>query len=90
MAGASKNSRTTVATQKFECPECGGEIVMKTLYENGRLRNVAECSKCKLTKRRPKDFRKYIPYNDHINPAGQSTRLCGIFFVLKHIENRTN
>lgn len=58
MAGASKNSRTTVATQKFECPECGGEIVMKTLYENGRLRNVAECSKCKLTKRRPKDFRK--------------------------------
>ena len=41
-----------------ECPECGGEIVMKTLYENGRLRNVAECSKCKLTKRRPKDFRK--------------------------------
>ena len=58
MAGSSKNSRTTVATQKFECPECGGEIVMKTLYENGRLRNVAECSKCKLTKRRPKDFRK--------------------------------
>ena len=44
MAGASKNSRTTVATQKFECPECGGEIVMKTLYENGRLRNVAECT----------------------------------------------
>ena len=35
MAGASKNSRTTVATQKFACPDCGGEIVMKTLYEAG-------------------------------------------------------
>lgn len=58
MAGASKNSRTAVATQKFICPNCSGEIVMKTLYENGRLRNVAECSGCKLTKRRPKDFRK--------------------------------
>ena len=42
MAGASKNSRTTVTTHKFECPDCRGELVMKTLYENGRLRNVAE------------------------------------------------
>ena len=58
MAGASKNSRTTVATQKFACSDCGGEIVMKTMYENGRLRNLAECSKCKRTERRPKDFRK--------------------------------
>lgn len=58
MAGASKNSRTTVATQKFTCSDCGGEIVMKTMYENGRLRNLAECSKCKRTERRPKDFRK--------------------------------
>ena len=57
MAGASKNSRTTVATQKFICPDCGGEINMKTIYENGRLRNVAECSKCKRTERRPKDFK---------------------------------
>ena len=56
MAGASKNSRTTVATQKFACPDCGGEIAMKTLYEAGKLKNVAECSKCKRTERRPKDF----------------------------------
>ena len=57
MAGASKNSRTTVATQKFICPDCGGEIVRKTLYEGGRLKNIAECSKCKRTERRPKDFK---------------------------------
>lgn len=56
MAGASKNSRTASSTHKFLCP-CGGEIVMKTLFENGRLRNVAECSKCKRVERRPKDFK---------------------------------
>lgn len=53
---ASKNSRTTVTTQKFLCP-CGGEIIMKTLYETGRIKNIAECSKCKRTERRPKDFK---------------------------------
>ena len=57
MAGASKNSRTTVATQKFMCPDCGAEIVMKTILQNGRLKNVAECSKCKRVERRPKDFK---------------------------------
>ena len=57
MAGASKNSRTTVATQKFICPDCGGEIEMKTMFENGRLRNIAVCQKCKRTERRPKDFK---------------------------------
>jgi len=57
MAGASKNSRTTVATQKFICPDCGGEILMKTTVENGRIKNIAECSKCKRTERRPKDFK---------------------------------
>ena len=56
MAGASKNSRTTVTTQKFLC-SCGGEIEMKTKLENGRLKNYAECSKCKRTERRPKDFK---------------------------------
>jgi hypothetical protein len=53
---ASKNARTTITTQKFLC-SCGGEIVMKTLFENGRQKNVAECEKCKRTERRPKDFR---------------------------------
>jgi transcription elongation factor Elf1 len=52
----SKNARTTVTTHKFTC-SCGGEIVMKTLFESGRLKNVAECEKCKRTERRPKDFR---------------------------------
>ena len=57
MAGAaSKNSRTTVATHKFFC-SCGGEVIMKTLCENGRVKNVAECTKCKRTERRPKDFK---------------------------------
>lgn len=51
----SKNSRTTAATQHFICP-CGGEIVTKTLAINGKIKNVAECSKCKRVERRPKDF----------------------------------
>ena len=56
MAGASKNSRTTVATHKFFC-SCGGEVVMKTLFESGKLKNVAECQKYKRVERRPKDFK---------------------------------
>jgi len=55
MAQASKNSRTTSSTHKFFCP-CGGEVKMKTLFEDGRVHNVAECEKCKRTERRPKDF----------------------------------
>ena len=55
MAGASKNARTTYTTQKFYCL-CGGEITMKTLFHNGKLKNVAECSNCNRTERRPKDF----------------------------------
>ncbi len=57
MAGASKNSRTTVATQKFMHEGCGGEIIMKTMFENGKLKNIAECQKCKRVERRPKDFK---------------------------------
>ncbi len=57
MAGASKNSRTGSSTQKFFCPDCGGEIEMKTLCNNGRIKNIAECQKCKRTERRPKDFK---------------------------------
>lgn len=54
---ASKNSRTTVATQKFVCPDCGGEIMMKMLMKSGKVRNVAECQKCKRQERRPRDFK---------------------------------
>jgi hypothetical protein len=56
MAQASKNSRTASSTQKFLC-SCGGEIKMKTLFENGKEKNLAECEKCKRTERRPSDFR---------------------------------
>ena len=52
---ASKNARTTYTTQKFYCL-CGGEITMKTLFDKGKLKNVAECTKCNRTERRPKDF----------------------------------
>jgi hypothetical protein len=55
MAAVSKNSRTSSATQRFFCP-CGGEIKMKTLFENGKVKNLAECEKCKRTERRPRDF----------------------------------
>jgi hypothetical protein len=56
MAQASKNSRTTSATQKFHC-SCGGEVKMKTIFENGKVKNVAECEKCKRLERRPSDFK---------------------------------
>jgi hypothetical protein len=55
MAQVSKNSRTSSATQRFYCP-CGGEVKMKTLFENGKVKNLAECEKCKRTERRPRDF----------------------------------
>jgi transcription elongation factor Elf1 len=57
MGTVSKNSRTTVATHKFTCSSCGGDVVMKTLFEKGKLKNIAECSKCKRVERRPKDFK---------------------------------
>jgi len=55
MAQQSKNSRAASATQRFFCT-CGGEIKMKTVLENGKIRNLAECEKCKRTERRPSDF----------------------------------
>jgi len=57
MGQASKNSRTASATQRFMCPDCGGEIKMKTLFEEGKVKNIAECEKCKRKERRPSDFR---------------------------------
>ena len=57
MAQVSKNARTSSSTQRFFCPApCGGEIKMKTLLENGKVRNLAECEKCKRTERRPSEF----------------------------------
>ncbi|MCX7026320.1 MAG: hypothetical protein NT061_02250 [Spirochaetes bacterium] len=55
MAQVSKNSRSSSATHHFYCP-CGGEVKMKTIFENGKVRNVAECEKCKRAERKPADF----------------------------------
>jgi hypothetical protein len=55
MAGTSKNARTTSNTQKFFCPE-GGEITMVSVFERGKLQNVAECKRCGHRERRPRDF----------------------------------
>jgi hypothetical protein len=52
----SKNARTGSSTQKFFC-SCGGEVKMKALFDNGKVKNVAECEKCKRTERRPSDFK---------------------------------
>jgi hypothetical protein len=56
MVSSSKNSRTSSATQKFYC-SCGGEVKMKTISEKGKVKNVAECEKCKRLARRPSDFK---------------------------------
>jgi hypothetical protein len=56
MGQVSKNSRTASATQKFFCT-CGGEVKMKTVFENGKVKNLAECDKCKRAERRPSEFR---------------------------------
>ncbi len=52
----SKNARVGVVTQKFFCT-CGGEVKMKHVFMGGKLRNVAECEKCKRVERKPSDFK---------------------------------
>jgi hypothetical protein len=52
----SKNARTGTGTQKFFCG-CGGEIKMKLVFNNGKLRNIAECDKCKRQERKPSEFK---------------------------------
>jgi len=56
MAQISKNARTSAASQKFLCA-CGGEIKMKALFQSGKIKNIAECEKCKRLERRPSDFK---------------------------------
>jgi len=56
MAEISKNARVGVVTQKYFC-ECGGEIKMKSLFTNGKLRNIAQCDKCNRKERRPRNFK---------------------------------
>jgi hypothetical protein len=52
----SKNARVGIVTQKFFCT-CGGEIKMKLVFNTGKLRNVAECDKCRRIERKPSDFK---------------------------------
>ncbi len=52
----SKNARVGVVTQKFYCT-CGGEVKMKLVFNNGKLRHVAECEKCRRQGRKPSDFK---------------------------------
>lgn len=56
MAQVSKNARTGSAAHKHVCTTCGGDIKMRAVFKNGRLKNVAVCEKCNRTERRPKDF----------------------------------
>jgi hypothetical protein len=56
MAEISKNARVGIVTHKFEC-ECGGEIKMKSVFTGGRLKNMAECTKCNRVERKPSDFK---------------------------------
>ncbi len=52
----SKNARAGAGTQKFFCT-CGGEVKMKLVFKTGKLRNVAECDKCKRQERKPSEFK---------------------------------
>lgn len=55
MAWTSKNARVISGTHKFICA-CGGEVKMRSIFSNGRMRHLAYCEKCKREERRPRDF----------------------------------
>ena len=55
MGQISKNARASSTTHRFYC-SCGGEVKMKTLFESGKVKNIAECESCKRIERRPSDF----------------------------------
>lgn len=52
----SKNARSGVIKQANYC-KCGGEIGMKTVFINGKMKNFAECKSCGATARRPRDLK---------------------------------
>ena len=56
MAEISKNARVNVVVEKFSC-HCGGEVKMKSIFANGRMKTIAECTKCSRTGRRPGDLK---------------------------------
>ncbi len=57
MAGVSKNARIGSGTHKFFCSDCGGEVKMRSIFSNGRMKHLCECEKCKRQERRPSDFK---------------------------------
>jgi hypothetical protein len=57
MAEISKNARTGTSTQHFRC-SCGGEVKMKRIMANGKVRAVAQCTECDRTERKPSLFYK--------------------------------
>ena len=56
MAEISKNARVNVIVEKFSC-NCGGEVKMKSFFTQGRMKTLAECTKCSRTGRRPGDLK---------------------------------
>jgi hypothetical protein len=56
MAEISKNARTNVVVEKFFC-DCGGEVKMKSVFSKGRMKTIAECTKCNRTARYPGDLK---------------------------------
>ncbi len=56
MAEISKNARTNVVVEKFFCA-CGGEVKMRSVFNNGKVKTLAECTKCNRTARRPGDLK---------------------------------
>jgi hypothetical protein len=56
MAEISKNARVNVVVEKYFC-DCGGEVKMKSIFAKGRMKTVAECTKCNRTGRRPNDLK---------------------------------
>lgn len=53
--GVSKNARRGKIVETLKS-RWGGEIKMRTVFENGRMRHFAECSETGNTARKPKDL----------------------------------
>ena len=54
MATVSKNARRD--QQRELVSRWGGKIIVKSIFERGRLRHYAECEKSKKRARRPRDL----------------------------------
>ena len=51
----SKNARRGEGVKKLIC-KCGGEIKMRTVAKNGRMRHLARCNDCGNEARKPRDL----------------------------------